>query len=195
MNAPHHTTVKLHLATRSLREEGATEGRPPRDLVYCTPSESLQTVVDRLFAAHCSMAPVLSKDPDSTLCYIYTLFLSFYARGVLHCCVLTMQHDGNDHRFISNTYRHAGSDSNVLHIATMSGVLACLMRHFRASVSSLPLLSAPVGSLPIGTWSPEAPLVLAEAGKAQQVRVTQVVHALVTMMVTMTVHVDHDGAC
>ena len=65
---------------------------------------------------------------------------------------------------------HTGSDSNVLHIATMSGVLACLMRHFRASVSSLPLLSAPVGSLPIGTWSLDAPLVQAEAGKPQQVR-------------------------
>ena len=41
----------------------------------------------------------------------------------------------------------------MLHIATVSGVLGCLMRHFRASLSSLPLLSVAVGSLPVGTWA------------------------------------------
>lgn len=30
------------------------------------------------------------------------------------------------------------------------------MRHFRASLASLPLLSQPLGSLPLGTWSPDA---------------------------------------
>ncbi|EFJ45435.1 hypothetical protein VOLCADRAFT_63727 [Volvox carteri f. nagariensis] len=45
---------------------------------------------------------------------------------------------------------------HVLHLATLSGVLACLMRHFRASLASLPLLSQPLGSLPLGTWSPDA---------------------------------------
>ena len=44
----------------------------------------------------------------------------------------------------------------MLHLATLSGVLACLMRHFRASLASLPLLSQPLGSLPLGTWSPDA---------------------------------------
>eukprot|EP00192_Tetraselmis_astigmatica_P003438 CAMPEP_0117653972 /NCGR_PEP_ID=MMETSP0804-20121206/3489_1 /TAXON_ID=1074897 /ORGANISM="Tetraselmis astigmatica, Strain CCMP880" /LENGTH=551 /DNA_ID=CAMNT_0005460209 /DNA_START=679 /DNA_END=2334 /DNA_ORIENTATION=+ len=41
---------------------------------------------------------------------------------------------------------------NLLHVATISGVLACLLRHFRASLSSLPLLSHPLGSLPLGSW-------------------------------------------
>lgn len=45
---------------------------------------------------------------------------------------------------------------SVLHLATLSGVLACLMRHFRASLASLPLLAQPLGSLPLGTWSPDA---------------------------------------
>jgi hypothetical protein len=44
---------------------------------------------------------------------------------------------------------------SVLHMATMGGILACLMRHFRASLASLPLLSQPLGALPIGTWSPD----------------------------------------
>lgn len=44
---------------------------------------------------------------------------------------------------------------SVLHIATLSAVLSCLMRHFRASLASLPLLALPLGQLPIGTWAPE----------------------------------------
>eukprot|EP00983_Pelagomonas_calceolata_P095778 1158049-Pelagomonas_calceolata.AAC.6 len=43
-----------------------------------------------------------------------------------------------------------------LHLATLSAVLACLMRHFRASLASLPLLGQPLGSLGVGTWSPDA---------------------------------------
>ena len=46
----------------------------------------------------------------------------------------------------------------VLHIATLSGVLACLMRHFRASIASLPLLSQPLASMPIGSWAPDSPI-------------------------------------
>ena len=37
-------------------------------------------------------------------------------------------------------------------MCTMGGVLACLMRHFRGVPAALPLLSQPLGSLPIGTW-------------------------------------------
>jgi hypothetical protein len=45
--------------------------------------------------------------------------------------------------------------ASVLHIATLSGVLTCLMRHFRASLASLPLLAQPLGALPLGTWAPD----------------------------------------
>lgn len=45
--------------------------------------------------------------------------------------------------------------ATVLHIATLSGVLNCLMRHFRASLASLPLLAQPLGQLPVGTWAPD----------------------------------------
>jgi hypothetical protein len=48
---------------------------------------------------------------------------------------------------------------SVLHIATLSGVLNCLMRHFRASLASLPLLALPLTQLPIGTWAPEQQFV------------------------------------
>lgn len=41
----------------------------------------------------------------------------------------------------------------LLHLATLSGILACLNRHFRASTASLPLLSQPLDRLPVGTWA------------------------------------------
>lgn len=47
----------------------------------------------------------------------------------------------------------------VLSNATLGGILACLMRHFRASIASLPLLARPLSSLPIGTWSPSSQVV------------------------------------
>ncbi len=49
---------------------------------------------------------------------------------------------------------------DVLHLATLSAVLACLMRHFRASLASLPLLAQPLVSLPVGTWAPDAPAAM-----------------------------------
>eukprot|EP00210_Caulerpa_lentillifera_P000334 g327.t1 len=45
----------------------------------------------------------------------------------------------------------------VLHVATIGSVLSCLMHHFQASLSSLPLLSRPIEVLQIGTWSPSVP--------------------------------------
>lgn len=54
-----------------------------------------------------------------------------------------------------NTRAHTQSP-DVLHLATLSAVLACLMRHFRTSLASLPLLAQPITSLPLGTWAPDA---------------------------------------
>ncbi|GAX76328.1 hypothetical protein CEUSTIGMA_g3774.t1 [Chlamydomonas eustigma] len=67
--------------------------------------------------------------------------------------------------------------ANMLHTATLSGILACLMRHFRASLASLPLLSQTLGSLPLGTWSPDAGVahadVLPDSKKRRQWRKLQ----------------------
>jgi hypothetical protein len=56
--------------------------------------------------------------------------------------------------------------ASVLHIATLSGVLTCLMRHFRASLASLPLLAQPLGTLPLGTWAPDSQFTPAEGSTA-----------------------------
>ena len=64
-----------------------------------------------------------------------------------------------------------GDVPTVLHIATLSGVLACLMRHFRASLASLPLLQQPLASMPIGSWSPDSPIgQQGQAGSSAEVR-------------------------
>ena len=39
----------------------------------------------------------------------------------------------------------------LLNVATIGGVLACLLRHFRASLASLPLLGQPLGRLPVSS--------------------------------------------
>ncbi|KAL3162612.1 hypothetical protein ABBQ38_008659 [Trebouxia sp. C0009 RCD-2024] len=52
----------------------------------------------------------------------------------------------------------------LLHVATFGSILACLLRHFRSSLASLPLLSQPVGNLPIGTWSPASRQAQQEEG-------------------------------
>ena len=47
----------------------------------------------------------------------------------------------------------APAASQLLHLATLPGVLECLMRHFRGVPNALPLLSQPLGALPMGTWA------------------------------------------
>uniref|UniRef100_M4ES76 CBS domain-containing protein n=1 Tax=Brassica campestris TaxID=3711 RepID=M4ES76_BRACM len=42
----------------------------------------------------------------------------------------------------------------LLHLASLSGILKCICRYFRHSSSSLPILQQPVCSIPLGTWVP-----------------------------------------
>ena len=58
----------------------------------------------------------------------------------------------------------------LLSIATFGSILAYLLRHFRVSLGSLPLLAQPVGTLPIGTWSPTSPQAQQESGSMPEVR-------------------------
>uniref|UniRef100_A0A0C9RXK9 TSA: Wollemia nobilis Ref_Wollemi_Transcript_5696_3130 transcribed RNA sequence n=1 Tax=Wollemia nobilis TaxID=56998 RepID=A0A0C9RXK9_9CONI len=45
-----------------------------------------------------------------------------------------------------------GSSPQLLHLASLSGILKCICRHFRHASSSLPLLQLPISLLPLGTW-------------------------------------------
>ncbi|KAJ8619538.1 hypothetical protein MRB53_028067 [Persea americana] len=47
-----------------------------------------------------------------------------------------------------------GSYPQLLHLASLSGILKCICRHFKHSSSSLPILQQPICSIPLGTWVP-----------------------------------------
>ncbi|XP_027366217.1 sucrose nonfermenting 4-like protein isoform X2 [Abrus precatorius] len=48
-----------------------------------------------------------------------------------------------------------GSFPQLLHLASLSGILKCIRRHFKHSSGSLPILQLPIGSIPLGTWMPK----------------------------------------
>lgn len=48
-----------------------------------------------------------------------------------------------------------GSFPQLLHLASLSGILKCICRHFKHSSSSLPILQQPISSIPLGTWVPK----------------------------------------
>ncbi|KAM0984968.1 hypothetical protein COP2_012583 [Malus domestica] len=48
-----------------------------------------------------------------------------------------------------------GSFPQLLHLASLSGILKCVCRYFRHSSSSLPILQAPICAINVGTWVPE----------------------------------------
>ncbi|RZC22199.1 Sucrose nonfermenting 4-like protein isoform E [Glycine soja] len=47
-----------------------------------------------------------------------------------------------------------GSHPQLLHLASLSGILKVICRQFKHSLSSFPILQLPVASIPLGTWMP-----------------------------------------
>ncbi|XP_057419415.1 sucrose nonfermenting 4-like protein [Lotus japonicus] len=48
-----------------------------------------------------------------------------------------------------------GSFPQLLHLASLSGILKCICRYFRHCSSSLPILQLPICAIPVGTWVPK----------------------------------------
>ncbi|PIN07908.1 5'-AMP-activated protein kinase, gamma subunit [Handroanthus impetiginosus] len=48
-----------------------------------------------------------------------------------------------------------GSYPQLLHLASLSGILKCICRHFKHSSSSLPILQQPIYLFGLGTWVPK----------------------------------------
>ena len=57
-------SVPLTLITCGERQDAAADGREPKPLVYVRPEDNMAVVVERLFDNRCSMAPILSGDPN-----------------------------------------------------------------------------------------------------------------------------------
>ncbi|XP_022721940.1 sucrose nonfermenting 4-like protein isoform X2 [Durio zibethinus] len=47
-----------------------------------------------------------------------------------------------------------GSFPQLLHLASLSGILKCICRYFKHCSGSLPILQLPIYSIPLGTWVP-----------------------------------------
>ncbi|KAL5782317.1 hypothetical protein ACOSP7_007346 [Xanthoceras sorbifolium] len=48
-----------------------------------------------------------------------------------------------------------GSFPQLLHLASLAGILKCICRYFRHCCGSLPVLKLPICSIPVGTWVPK----------------------------------------
>ncbi|KAH6819081.1 sucrose nonfermenting-like protein [Perilla frutescens var. frutescens] len=56
---------------------------------------------------------------------------------------------------IIHSSSHDGLSPHLLHLASLSGILKCICRHFKYSSSSLPILQKPICLFPLGTWVPK----------------------------------------
>eukprot|EP01026_Neomeris_dumetosa_P059614 TRINITY_DN5570_c0_g2_i1.p1 TRINITY_DN5570_c0_g2~~TRINITY_DN5570_c0_g2_i1.p1 ORF type:complete len:503 (-),score=54.55 TRINITY_DN5570_c0_g2_i1:409-1731(-) len=74
-----------------------------------------------------------------------------------------------------------GEICEVLHVATISHILACLMRHFMTSWTSLPFLSQPLGKVPIGTWNPGSPMAQEKQWEDSEMKDCRRIKNLVTV--------------
>ncbi|KDP40000.1 hypothetical protein JCGZ_01998 [Jatropha curcas] len=48
-----------------------------------------------------------------------------------------------------------GSFPQLLHLASLSGILKCICRYFRHCSATLPILQLPICAIPVGTWVPK----------------------------------------
>ncbi|KAI9123180.1 hypothetical protein K1719_006069 [Acacia pycnantha] len=56
---------------------------------------------------------------------------------------------------IIHSYSEDGSFSQLLHLASLSGILKCICRYFRHCANTLPILQLPICAIPVGTWVPK----------------------------------------
>ncbi|KAG8480933.1 hypothetical protein CXB51_025597 [Gossypium anomalum] len=55
---------------------------------------------------------------------------------------------------VINSSSEDGSFPQLLHLASLSGILKCLCRYFKHCSGSLPVLQLPIYAIPLGTWVP-----------------------------------------
>lgn len=87
----------------------------------------------------------------------------FYSRPFIHACpydslkavALKILQNKVSMVPIIHSSSPDGSFPQLLHLASLSGILKCICRHFRHSSSSLPILQQPIGSIRLGTWVPK----------------------------------------
>ena len=129
---------------REAAAEGGRGGAPPPALVSVCPEDSLHAVAHALLRSGCGALPMLSTAGGGAASGSAAAPPAPPPAGTPGAAPPAAAAPPPPQRPASQ---------QLLHMSTMSGVLACLMRHFRGVPNALPLLSQPLGRLPIGTWS------------------------------------------
>ena len=124
-----------------MRDTAAESGvpphqQPPPQLVSVSPEDSLHSVAHALLRSGSGSLPMLSSLASSSTV------------GGTAAAAAAAAEAGS----AQAAARGPAGVPQLLHLCSLSGVLACLMRHFRGVPGALPLLSQPLGALPIGTW-------------------------------------------
>ena len=124
-----------------MRDTAAESGvpphqQPPPQLVSVSPEDSLHSVAHALLRSGSGSLPMLSSLASSSTV------------GGTAAAAAAAAEAGSSQA----AARGPAGVPQLLHLCSLSGVLACLMRHFRGVPGALPLLSQPLGALPIGTW-------------------------------------------
>jgi 5'-AMP-activated protein kinase regulatory gamma subunit len=110
---------------------------------------------------------LVSVRPEETLQRVVdTLLLN-------HCSMAPIIHLSQDNGY--------NKTHEVLHNATLGGILGCLLRHFRSSLALLPLLAQPLESVPLGTWSPESSVAMNNVARGDEGRDVRKIVPLVTV--------------
>ncbi|CAI0467341.1 unnamed protein product, partial [Linum tenue] len=79
-----------------------------------------------------------------------------------------------------------GSFPQLLHLASLSGILKCIFRYFRHVSGSLPVLQLPICSIPLGTWVPKIgesngrPLAMLRPSASLSAALNLLIHAQVS---------------
>ncbi|GJP46219.1 hypothetical protein CLOM_g5528 [Closterium sp. NIES-68] len=107
-----------------------------RPLIYVGPDDTLRKVAEVLLTRGLAMVPVL-----------------FYPEARTSSSAAAAANAANA---AATSVAEAPPPPQLLHLASLAGILKCVAKHFRHVAGSLPLLSQPLGALPIGTWAAES---------------------------------------
>lgn len=128
---------------RSIRDSSMPEGFV-RPLLSCEPGDSLASCVVTLTQGAVSAIPIMHYDS------VENDGQKVASGG--DGCAAAEPTVGTPHARASSSSGNETGLPVILHLASLSDVFGMLLRFFRTSMASLPLLGHPIGSLGIGTW-------------------------------------------
>lgn len=125
---------------RKWRELASQSAAGAKSLISCTPDETILSLLREFVQSNLTRIPVLSIEEAYSIQDTSTIGRGPESQG---------KGDGSSRDKIDDSLEPA-----IIHLATVSDILACISLHFERILESLPLLDLPIGALSdhIGTW-------------------------------------------